>query len=242
MVITGGSSGIGFAVAELFAKEGATVYVLDIVENSSYKDNIRFISCDVSNYSNLENAINCIAKTAKTIDCVFAGAGILLSKKIIDSSLSEIDKILSVNLKGIIYILKNVIPIMIKQSYGNIVLMGSDQSFIGKADNSIYGCTKAAVAQLAKAMAVEYGQYNIRTNCVCPGTIDTPFVQQAVKKYSERTGTLVQEVLKDLENAQPIKRLGTADEVANLVLFLCSDLASYMNGSIISIDGGYTAQ
>jgi len=241
-VITGGSYGMGAAAAKLFADIGAMVYILDISKPSIVNKNIRFIHCDVSILDNVIQAINIIHDEQQIINNLFANAGILLSAKLIDSPIDAIEKTIDINLKGMIYVLKCLLPIMIKNNGGNIVLMGSDQSLIGKPDNSVYGCTKAAIAQLTKSLAIENAQHNIRINCICPGTIDTPFVRNAVQAYAKRTNTNPKNVFDELCNAQPIKRLGTAEEIANLVLFLCSNLCSYMTGSIISVDGGYTAQ
>jgi len=242
-LVTGGASGIGLAVAKQFSDFGAQVFVIDKVRPLEEHNKIEFLQCDIANYENLKQAINQIlAATGNRIDYLFTNAGVLLSAKLIDSPLDAIDKTIATNLNGTVYTLKQVLPVMVKQNKGTIVLMGSDQSLIGKSGNSIYGCTKAAIAQLAKSLAVEYAEHNIRVNCVCPGTIDTPFTRNAVTNYANRTGVDPEQVYHELANAQPIKRMGTAEEVANTVLFLSSDLSSYITGALISVDGGYTSQ
>lgn len=243
VLITGGSSGMGYEAAKQFSRFGATVFVIDknVPAINNHKE-ITFFKCDVSDYEDLQKTVNIILNKTNKIDHLFTNAGILLSSKFIDSPIDKIDHTIKTNLNGIIYTLKCVLPVMVKQKEGSVVLMGSDQSLVGKSDNSVYGCTKAAVAQLAKSLSIEHAKDNIRINCVCPGTIDTPFVKNAIANYSKRTGTSEKDVYNELANAQPIKRLGHADEVANLVVFLCSSLATYITGAIFSVDGGYTAQ
>ena len=242
VVVTGGASGMGAAAANMFHDCGASVYVLDIQAGEGLSDEIKVITCDVSIFEQVKTAVGEIIKKAGRIDHLFTNAGILLSDKLVDSELDDIESVINVNLKGVIYTLKTILPVMVENKYGSIVIMGSDQSLIGKLNNTIYGCTKAAVAQLSKSLAVEYSEDNIRVNCVCPGTIDTPFFRRAIKSFSDKTGTPIQDIIDEVSNAQPIKRLGTADEVASLVSFLCSDSASYITGAVFSIDGGYTAQ
>jgi 2-keto-3-deoxy-L-fuconate dehydrogenase len=125
---------------------------------------------------------------------------------------------------------------------GSIVLMGSDQSFVGKDDSFIYGATKGTIGQLTKSTAIDYAPYNIRINCVCPGTIDTPLYHKAVDDSFKIKGFDKDEVYKRIAAAQPIPRVGLPEEVANTVLFLCSEKTGFTTGSLISIDGGYVAQ
>lgn len=222
VVVTGGASGMGAASANLFAELGAAVYVLDVNNVDALNDNIEMMVCDVADYNAVKKAVDTIVSTEKKIDHLFTNAGKLLSAKLVDSSIADIDDVIDVNLKGNYYVLKAVLPIMMKNKFGTIVLMGSDQSLIGKMDNSIYGSTKAGVAQLAKSLTVEYAEYNIRVNCVCPGTIDTPYCRNAVEAYAQRMAVKEEDVLCELSNAQPIKRMGVPEEVANLVVFLTS--------------------
>lgn len=123
-----------------------------------------------------------------------------------------------------------------------MVLIGSDQSFIAKPGNSIYGATKGAIAQLTKAVALENAHYPVRVNCVCPGTIDTPLYRYAVERFVARTGTPLTEIEQELNQAQPLGRIGQASEVANVVDFLLSSQASFITGALIPVDGGYIAQ
>jgi NAD(P)-dependent dehydrogenase (short-subunit alcohol dehydrogenase family) len=131
---------------------------------------------------------------------------------------------------------------MIEHQWGNIVLMWSDQSLIGKKKSSIYGATKAAIGQLTKSTALDYAEYGIRVNTICPWTIDTAQAARAADNFAkERFNGDVSKARDDFAQAQAIKRLWTPEEVAQLVCFLLSDQAAYMTGTLVSIDGGYVA-
>ncbi len=149
---------------------------------------------------------------------------------------------LSINLKGPFYVLKEVLPIMREQQYGNVVLMGSDQVFVGKGSSAVCGLSKAALGQLTKSTAIDYAPYNVRINCICPDTIDTPMIAPAVQRFHEKSGTPVDEIYDFLRKAQPIQRLGTTDEIGRAVMFLLSDDCRFMTGALLSVDGGYTSQ
>ncbi len=129
-----------------------------------------------------------------------------------------------------------------KNEKGSIVLMGSDQSFVGKGCSSVYGLTKAAIGQLTKSTAIDYAAYGVRVNCVCPGTMNTPLFENAVESLSKKTNTPKNEIHNQLYQAQPLQRIGRPEEIASAVLFLCSDEASFITGTLLPVDGGYTAQ
>lgn len=239
-VVTGGSSGIGYATAELLARSGCRVYNFDIQKYSG--TNIKFTQCNVGNYNEVKTAIKYVCDNEKQIDLLFSNAGIYLPGNVEEASLDDFEKILATNLKGTFYILKEVLPIMKKQKFGNIVLMGSDQCFIGKEKSAVYGMTKGAIGQLTRSTAIDYAQYNIRVNCVCPGSIETPMHHKAIDDYSKVSGISKEELYKMEDLAQPIRRVGQPVEVAKVVLFLLSNDSSYMTGTLVSIDGGLTCQ
>lgn len=242
IIITGGASGIGAATAELFAQEGAVVYVLDNQQLAYQMAKIIYIPCDVSDLQQVKNAIETIQKETSVIDYLFCNAGVHLFATIEESSIEAMNRVIGSNLFGTIYCLQQVLPLMKKQNFGSIVLMASDQAFIAKEQCAIYGASKAAIAQLAKSTALDYAHYNIKVNCVCPGTIDTPMYQNVIKQFQEKTQLSEQTIRANVADRLPLKRIGIPKEVAEVVSFLCSDAASFMTGALVNIDGGYTIQ
>jgi len=240
-VVTGGASGIGLASAQRFSKEGAKTYVLDIQSPKNSAPSITSLECDVSQFNSVKKAVDTVIKKEKRIDIAFANAGIHIYGNIEETSPEDFEKVLAVNLKGTFYLLKCVLPIMRKQNQGSVILMGSDQSLIGKSCSTAYGVTKGAIAQLTKSTAVDYGPFNIRVNCVCPGAIETPLYEKAVEIYATKYAKMSkQELVKGIPQKYPLRRIGKPEEVANTVAFLASDESSFMTGAIVSVDGGYT--
>src|SRR5262249_50351276 len=175
-------------------------------------------------------------------ELLLVAAGVHLFANIEDISIEEFERVLSINLKGPFYVLKEVLPVMREQRAGNIVLMGSDQVFIGKGSSAVYGLSKAALGQLTKSTAIDYAPYNVRINCICPGTIDTPMLRPSIERFHQISGTPVDQIYELLRKAQPVQRLGTPEEIAKAVMFLLSDDCPFMTGALISADGGYTCQ
>ncbi|OQP45255.1 bacilysin biosynthesis protein BacC [Niastella yeongjuensis] len=239
-VITGASSGIGKATLELLRNEGSLVYNLDNMPSAQADP--YFIDCDVRNRLNVEQAIKTIYDKEKRINFLFSNAGRHLFANIEDTSYEQLESLVGINLMGTFYLLKTVIPLMKLQQKGSIVLMGSDQSFVGKANSSVYGMTKGAIAQLAKSTAIDYAPFNIRVNCICPGTIQTPLLDNAVKQFVTLSGQETTAVYASLDSVQPLGRIGRPDEIARTVRFLLSDDSSFITGALIAVDGGYTCQ
>ena len=239
-IISGASSGIGKATLELLRNEGSVVYNID--NNPPLEPDQHFIYCDVSNRANVEQVINDIFEKEKRIDYLFTNAGRHLFANIEDTSYEQLESLVGINIMGTFYLLKTVIPIMKQQQKGSIVLMGSDQSFVGKASSAVYGMTKGAIAQLTKSTAIDYAAFNIRVNCICPGTIQTPLLDNAVKQFVSKSGQESAAVYASLDIAQPLGRVGRPEEIARTVRFLFSDDSSFITGALIAADGGYTCQ
>lgn len=241
-IVTGGSLGIGFAVCKLFSENGYQVVNLDIRNFEQALPNAIWKPCDVSVVSNIKAAIDEVMTAYQRIDALVCNAGIHVSATIEDTDEALLDKVLNLNVKGAYGAIKSCLPTMKKQGSGAIVVMGSDQSFVGKRNSFAYGVSKGALASIAKTTALDYAPYNIRVNAVCPGTIETPLFHNAIDNYVARSGAIKSDVVDEEAAAQPIGRLGQPEDVAELTYFLCSDKASFITGSLYAVDGGYTAQ
>jgi NAD(P)-dependent dehydrogenase (short-subunit alcohol dehydrogenase family) len=240
-VITGAATGIGRATATLLAGRGCRVYNIDVAEGEP-NEQVTWIHCDVADRQQLANAIKTVESREQGIDFLFANAGIHLFAGIEETSDEEFDRITGINLRGVYYSLRYVLPIMRRQGKGSIVIMGSDQALVGKGQSAVYGLTKGAVAQLTKSTAIDYARLGIRVNCICPGTIDTPLLESAVRRFQQLSAKSQDEVQHLLNEAQPMGRIGQPAEIARVVVFLLSDESSFMTGALVAADGGYTCQ
>lgn len=238
VVVTGGSTGIGKATCARFAGAGATVYNLDVMEPESSGSTWR--RCDVASVSDVESAVNEIVEREGRVDVLVSNAGVWTGGPMEDVTEAEYDRLLSVNVKGAFFAVKSVLPVMRRQKAGSIILIGSDQSLIGKPSQNLYGMTKGALGQLAKSCAAQYAPEGVRVNVVCPGTIDTPLMHNAVSLFAEKNNQPKAELYNWLETAQPYPRLGQPDEVAALIVTVAK--IPFIVGATISIDGGYTCQ
>lgn len=241
-VVTGGSFGIGAAIVKKFLTQNYHVFNLDIAEPIQKHEHENFIACDIKSIAQINSAVEKIISMTNRVDVVISNAGKHLSATIENTSEEMFDEINNLNFKGAFFLLAAIIPIMKKQHEGAIVLIGSDQCFVGKPNSAIYGATKAALGQLTKSIAIDYANFNIRANCVCAGTIDTPLYQNAIINYSKKSGKNLAEIEKAEAKEQLLNRIGQPEEVADLVFFLASDQAKFITGGLFPIDGGYTAR
>ncbi|MBQ4849401.1 SDR family NAD(P)-dependent oxidoreductase [Pseudoalteromonas sp. MMG012] len=237
-IVTGGSFGIGLAIVEKLLSQDYQVFNLDIAPC----ERGQFIHCDVSNVAQVNAAIAQITEKNKRIDVLVSNAGKHLSATIEETDEKTLDQLFSLNVKGAYAATKAVLPTMKAQNHGAIIFISSDQALVGKRNSFAYNLTKSALASMAKTTALDYASNNIRANAVCPGTIETPLFHSAIDKYCEQSNADKATVVAEEAALQPLGRLGKAQEVAALVAFLVSDDASFITGSLQTIDGGYTAQ
>lgn len=247
--VTGGATGIGKAAVEKLIKEGKRVAFFDYNAKESQKlaskyssNQILFIEGNVNNISKLEEAANLTIEKFGRIDSVFANAGVHKSNSIFNITEEDWDLVINTNLRSMIFTIKSCLPYILKQKKGSIVLMGSDQSIIGKPNNLAYGASKGAIAQITKSLSLELAEYNINVNSICPGTIDTQLTRKNIERWShEEFGGDIKAATNAETERFPIKRFGTPEEVAELVYFLAFESGTFLTGSVISIDGGVTA-
>ncbi|WP_394176726.1 SDR family NAD(P)-dependent oxidoreductase [Thalassotalea litorea] len=237
-IVTGGSSGIGAAIVARFIDHGYHVYNLDIQPGKIG----HYIECDVSNFEQVQTAIKSIATQTEKIDVLISNAGRHLSATIEDTSEATFDALMALNVKGAFAATQAVIPVMKQQNQGVILYIASEQALVAKHNSFAYNLSKHALASMAKTTALDYAQFNIRANAICPGTIETPLYHQAIDAYCQRSGADKQTVHQQEAALQPLGRLGQPEEVANYAVFLASQQAAFITGSLQVIDGGYTSQ
>ncbi|MCD6047966.1 MAG: family oxidoreductase [Gammaproteobacteria bacterium] len=242
VVISGGSSGIGAATAQRFLQENYLVFNLDIQRPLFQHPHLHFIYCDLTSIQAIAHAMEKISEKVSTIEALVCSAGVHFSANILDSSEADFDRIVDINLKSCFFLTQAILPFMIKKNQGAIVYVGSDQTLVAKKNSAIYGLTKAALGNLAKSTALDFAQYQIRANLVAAGTIETPLYHHAIRNYCERTGVAIEAIHQAEGLEQPLGRVGQPEEVANFIYFLCSDQAKFITGTVLPIDGGYTAK
>jgi len=239
-VVTGGGSGIGQATANLMAREGASVAILDTGEETGRRTadeltaqgrDAAFFPVDVSSEEQVRAAILQIIGRFGHIDILHNNAGIAVRHPVAEQDEQGWQTCMDVNLKGIFLCAKHVIPHMLDRG-GSIINTSSVTGIVGVRNRAVYSATKGAVVALTRNMALDYARYQIRVNCVCPGFVRTPMahalLQDPIKK-------------KRLVDTHPLGRLGTPEDVANAVVFLASDLASWITGQALAVDGGFSA-
>ena len=240
-VITGGGSGIGKAIAEIFAKQGATVHIIELNEANA-QETIAAIennggkaiaySCDVSNQQRVKEVFNATGDINILVNC----AGIANVGKAGTTSEEDFTKVFNVNVKGTYNCLHEVLPIYKKNGGGVILNVASIAACVGIADRFAYSMSKGAVFAMTLSVAKDYLTDNIRCNSISPARIHTPFVDGFIaKNYPGKEA----EMFEKLSKSQPIGRMGTVEEVAALALYLCSDEAGFITGNDYPIDGGF---
>lgn len=237
-IVTGGSSGIGLAIVEQLLGLNYQVCNLDIAES----DCGHYYPCDMSDTSQVKETIAAIVSQYQQVDALVCNAGIHISANIEETDEATLDRVIGINVKGAYAATQAVLPVMKGQSKGAIVYVSSEQALVAKRRSFAYNLSKTALLSMAKTTALDYAQFGIRANAVCPGTIETPLFHQAIDRYCQGSGVDKSLVVSEEAAMQPLGRLGQPEEVAKLVTFLLSDDALFITGSAQVIDGGYTTQ
>ena len=240
-IITGAARGQGEAEARMFAREGASVVLTDILEEEGQKvaESINevdhaamFLRHDVTSESDWSHVVQETVKQYGKIDILVNNAAILRIEKVLETTLDQWNQVMSVNSTGVFLGTREVIPHMQRNGGGSIVNITSASANVGGPYASAYHAAKGAARIFTKSTAIQYAEDNIRVNSVHPGPVDTPMIRKAYEKHW----------LDKVQVDHPMKRMASADEIAYGVLFLASDEASYMTGSELIIDGGWIAQ
>ena len=242
-LVTGGGSGIGRAAALAFAQAGARVMVADMAEDAGRETvalvraaggEARFVRVDVVRAADVQQMVVQTVAAFGRLDCAFNNAGIELeNSRLHECDEETFDRVMAVNVKGVWQCMKHELPQMLAQGFGAIVNTASVAGLVGAAKMAAYAASKHAVLGLTKSAAVGYARNGVRVNAVCPGVIRTEMYVRAAALRSLPPGTI--------ENLHPVGRLGEAEEVAAVALWLCSDAASFVTGHAHTVDGGLTA-
>lgn len=236
-LITGGASGIGEAICRVFSQAGASVVIADIDEKRAHKlaselPDATIKLCNITD----EHTVREMFRELPALDVLVNNAGIGLVGGIEETERQDFQRLFRVNVEGAFLVTKHAMPLLL-QSHGAIVNIGSVAGLIGVKKRFAYCATKGAIVAMTRQMAVDYPT-QIRVNCICPGTVDTPFVETYLEKYHKHEK---EKIRGELSQRQPIGRLGRPEEIAHMVLYLSSSEAGFVNGAVLPIDGGWTA-
>ena len=241
-MITGAASGIGRAMALLFAREGAVVLVADLDEagglavvESIVKEGGRaaFAYCDVTQAADCHRTVQRAVDAFDGLDILVNSAGIIRRATVLDTTEAEWDRVMAVNVKSIFLLSKYAIPVMEQAGGGVIVNVASGWGLVGGRNAVSYCASKAAVVNMTRAMALDHGEENIRVNCICPGDTDTPMLREEARQLGQ-----ADEAFQADAADRPLKRVGTPEDIAYAALYLVSDAAAFVTGSALVVDGG----
>jgi len=243
ILITGGTSGIGEACTELFARQGAKVVTMSIQEEAGaalarrLSDEGRtclFHFGDTSREDDVRAAVELAVSRFGRLDCVHANAGVLRNQKITEITLDDFYALVNVNLLGPVLVAKHAIPVMERQGKGVICFTTSVAADIGFPSHAVYAASKAAVVAMMRSLTTDHSPLGVRFVAVSPGTIDTPMLAASCAGFDKPQAELYAEVAKKI----PVQRMGKPADVANVVGFLFSDEAGFVNGSVVHLEGG----
>jgi len=235
--VTGGTGGIGQAICDRFIREGATVVAADLQNLARQREDLEFVSYDLTSEETVISTFDQLAKNWDKLDILVNAAGIEIEKTIEETSLEEWNRIFAINVTGMFLTSKFALPLLRKSKGASIINFGSYDGYIADPNLAAYCATKGAVHALTKAMACDHGPEGIRVNAICPGYVDTPMLQSFFGDSGD-----IESLKKAVRDVHPIRNYGQPEDIANLVNWLASDEARYASGQLWVIDGGLSAQ
>jgi NAD(P)-dependent dehydrogenase (short-subunit alcohol dehydrogenase family) len=244
-IITGGTSGIGLETGRQLLSQGAKVALIGrqaekglrtLQELAVYGDQVSFIQGDISQVQQCQEVVNRTIAQFGSLNIVVNSAGVYMEKNIGEVTEDEFDNMMNTNIKGTYFICKYALPHLRQSGGGAIINVSSDAGINGNCLCTTYCASKGAVTTFTKALALESIHYGVRANCVCPGDVDTPMLQQQLIGVDNP-----QEYLRDMAAMYPVGRIAQSHEIANVICFLASDKSSFVNGAVWTVDGGLTA-
>ena len=244
-LVTGAGSGIGQSIAELFAKAGAFVFVADRDSQGGAETvrriekagrNAQFVHLDVTNEEQCTNVAKGVHESHERLDILVNNAGVGHVGTMLQTSGADMDRLYSVNVRGIFNLTKAFLPGMLQRKSGNIINRASIGGIVGIRDRLAYCTTKFAVVGMTKSMALDHAAEGIRVNCICPGRVETPFVSARLKEYPDP-----QKAYQEMSSTQALGRMARPEEIASAALYLASDESAFITGTPFLIDGGWSA-
>ncbi len=235
--VTGGTGGIGSAICERFAREGAQVIAADLAQHGELPERVEFTAYDVTDEAVCRETFSGLSARWESLDILVNAAGIEIEKTIEDTTLDEWNRIFAINVTGMFLTSKYALPLLRRSEGASVINFGSYDGYIADPGLAAYCATKGAVHALTRAMACDHGPEGIRVNAICPGYVDTPMLQSFFGESGD-----IESLKQAVREVHPIRRYGTPEDIANLVNWLASDEARYASGQLWVIDGGLSAQ
>lgn len=244
-LVTGAGSGIGAAIAERFAREGARVFVTDRNETSAREVEARItkaghlagsLQLDIGSDEQCRSVAAHVLRDAGHLDILVNNAGIGHVGTMETTDVSDLDRVCAVNVRGTFLVTKVFLPSMLARGRGSIVNIASIGGLVGVRDRLAYTISKHAIVGLTRAMALDHAKQGIRINAICPGRVETPWVQERLREYPDP-----QKAYEEMCSTQPMGRMGRPEEIAAAALYLASDEAAFVTGSTLTPDGGWSA-